>query len=110
MSKEEPYELDIPEGVVEAEQSVELIRAWVSDGALRVSLNADAFGDRVGDWGRLLAEIADHIGRAAALQGYMSHGEAEAAVRQAFSATGVIQPGESATRTSEGRIAGRQRH
>ena len=36
-------ELDIPDGVPEAEEAVELIRAWVADGALVVTLNGEAF-------------------------------------------------------------------
>lgn len=101
---EAPFELEIPDGVGEAGQSVEVIRAWIADGALMVSLNADAFGDRVGDWGRLLSEIAEHVAKAAALQGHMSEGDAEAAIRQTFSASAVVQPGQPRTRTSEGRI------
>ncbi|MEQ1717513.1 MAG: DUF5076 domain-containing protein [Hyphomicrobium sp.] len=107
--KEPPKELDIPDGVGEAAQSIELIRAWIADGALMVSLNADAFGDRVSDWGRLLSEIAEHVAKAAALQGHMSEGEAEAAVRQTFSAAGIVTQGQPRTRTSEGKIR-RTRH
>lgn len=103
-AKEPPVELDMPDGVREAEQSVELIRAFVADGTLMVSLNADAFGDRVSDWGRLLSEIAEHVAKAAALQGHMSEGEAEASIRQTFSASAVIQPGQPRTRAAEGRI------
>ena len=110
MSKEPPLELDIPDGVPAAREAVELLRAWVADGALMVSLNAEAFGDRVADWGRLLSEIAEHCGRAAALQGHMSQGEAEAAVRQAFTAAGLVQPGAQPARTSEGKIRGRRQH
>jgi hypothetical protein len=103
-AKEPLVELDIPDGVAAADQSVELIRAWIADGALMVSLNADAFGDHVSDWGRLLSEVAEHIAKAAALQGYMSEGEAEAAVRQTFSASALVQPGQPRTRTSEGKL------
>lgn len=79
-------ELDIPEGVSEAEQAVELIRAWVADGTLLVGLNSDAFGDRLSEWGRLLGQIAHHIGRASALQGHGSEHEALQAIRQGFEA------------------------
>jgi hypothetical protein len=106
---EAPVELEIPDGVAEASQSVELIRAWVCDGALRVSLNADAFGDRVSDWGRLLSEIAEHVAKASALQGHMGEGEAEAAIRQTFSASGVVTSSQMRTRTSEGKLR-RTRH
>ncbi len=109
LPNEAPAELEIPDGVAEASQSVELIRAWVCDGALRVSLNADAFGDRVSDWGRLLSEIAEHIAKASALQGHMGEGEAEAAIRQTFSAAGVVTQGQMRTRASEGKLR-RTRH
>lgn len=103
-AKEPPVELEMPDGVADASQSVELIRAFVADGALMVSLNADAFGDRVSDWGRLLSEIAEHIAKAAALQGVMTEGDAEAIIRQTFSASAVIQPGQARTRAAEGKI------
>ncbi|HMN37807.1 MAG TPA: DUF5076 domain-containing protein [Hyphomicrobium sp.] len=103
-SKEPPVELDVPEGIEEAEQSVELVRAWIADGALMVSLNADAFGERVSDWGRLLSEITEHVAKATALQGYMSEAEAEAAIRQTYTASGLVQGSQSRTRSAEGRI------
>ena len=49
-------ELDVPEGVPEAEQAVELIRAWVADGALVVALNGEAFGSQLEEWGRSCAD------------------------------------------------------
>lgn len=108
-AKEPPLELEMPDGVAEAGQSVELMRAWVADGALLVSLNADAFGDRVQDWGRLLSEVAEHAAKAAALQGIMSQGEAEAAIRQAFTASGLVTTEHPRNRASEGKIR-RTRH
>lgn len=99
-----PQELDLPDGLDEAEQSVELIRAFIADGALRVALNADAFGDRVSDWGRLLSEIAEHLAKAAARQGHMSESEAEAAIRQTFTASGLISPSNPRARVAEGKI------
>lgn len=110
MNEEPLLELDIPDGAAAADEAVEVLRAWVADGALMVSLNADAFGDRVANWGRLLSEIAEHCGRAAALQGHMSQGEAEAAIRQAFTAAALVQAGAKPTRTSEGKIRGRRKH
>ncbi len=83
----EPDELEIPDGVPKADQAVEVLRAWIADGALMVSLNADAFGDRVGDWGRLLGEISHHVARAATLQGHMANHEALQAIRAGFEDT-----------------------
>ncbi len=53
MEEELPIELEPPDGVEEAETAVEVLRAWIGDGALLVSLNSSAFGDHVEDWGRL---------------------------------------------------------
>lgn len=108
-AKEPPVELELPDGVVQAEQSVELIRAFIADGALMVSLNADAFGDRVQDWGRLLSEIAEHIAKAAALQGFATEGEAEAVIRQTFTASALVTPQQPRTHSSEGKVR-RTRH
>ena len=84
MSKNEPIELEMPDGVGEADQAIELIRAWIADGSLMVSLNADAFGDRVGDWGRLLAEIGHHVAKAAVLEGNMEPHDALKALSEGF--------------------------
>jgi hypothetical protein len=83
---DQPAELDIPDGVPEAEQAVELIRAWVADGALMVTLNGEALGDRLQDWGRLLAQIGHHVARASSLNGQMKEHESLAAIRRGFDA------------------------
>jgi hypothetical protein len=87
MEEELGLELDPPDGVEDAETAVEVLRAWIGDGALLVSLNASAFDDHVRDWGRLLAEIGHHVAKAAELNGYMSEDEARGALRQAFVAS-----------------------
>jgi hypothetical protein len=105
MVKEPPVELDPPDGVDEADEAVELMRAWICDGALLVALNSSAFGDHVADWGRLLAEVGHHIAKAAALNGYMPEADAQATLRDAFVADfGAMSPGAS------GRLKGRQEH
>lgn len=38
----------------------ELVRAWVSQGSLHVSLRPDAFDDAIA-WGILLADLARHV-------------------------------------------------
>jgi hypothetical protein len=108
--KEPPIELEIPGDVPKADQAVELIRAWIADGSLMVSLNAEAFGDRVGDWGRLLSEVSAHIAKAAALQGHMSETEAEAVVRKAFTTAGIVVAGSPQSSGAEGQIRGRTKH
>ncbi len=103
--EELPIELEPPDGVEQAETAVEVLRAWIGDGALLVSLNSSAFGDQVEDWGRLLAEIGHHVAKSAALNGYMQEDEAQAALREAF--TGSFEttaPGMS------GKLKGRTEH
>ncbi len=80
-------ELDVPEGVPEAEQAVELIRAWVADGALVLTLNGEAFGSRLEEWGRLLAQIGYHVARAASLSGEAAEQRSIDAVRKGFDAS-----------------------
>lgn len=105
MEEELLLELDPPDGVEEAESAVEVLRAWIGDGALLVSLNSSAFGDQVEDWGRLLAEIGHHVAKAASLNGYMQEGEAKAALRDAFTTSYDTDFGETS-----GRIKGQTRH
>ena len=71
-------ELDIPDGLGEAERAVEVFRAWVADGALHVIFKPGTFAD-VADWGRLLADCARHLATAAALDGQM---DADTALRR----------------------------
>jgi hypothetical protein len=105
MDTDDRLELDPPDGIEDAAQAVELLRAWIGDGALLVALNSAAFGDHLGDWGRLLAEMGHHIAKAAALNGYMQEEAALAALREAFIASfGATSPGAS------GRVRGRQEH
>ena len=109
MSKQSPHkepdELDIPDGVPAATEAVELLRAWIADGSMMLSLNADAFGDRVIDWGRLLAEIGHHVARSAHLQGHMKEHEALQALQQGFDTTlRANQP------TMSGKVRGRVNH
>jgi Domain of unknown function (DUF5076) len=80
-------ELDVPEGVPEAQQAVELIRAWVADGALVVTLNGEAFGSQLEEWGRLLAQIGHHVAHAASQNGDVGEQRSIAAVRKGFDAS-----------------------
>jgi hypothetical protein len=105
MEEELPIELEPPDGVEEAESAVEVLLAWIGDGALLVSLNSSAFGDHVADWGRLLAEIGHHVAKSAALNGYMPEEEAQAALREAF--TGSF---EETSANMSGRLKGRTEH
>lgn len=103
--KEDPVELDIPDAVPDARQAVEIMRTWIADGAMMLSLNSDAFGDRVVDWGRILGEIAHHVARAAKLNGQMDEHEALQAVRRGFDAAM-----QSSQPTMSGSVRGRVNH
>ncbi len=94
-----------PDGVPEAEQAVELIRAWVADGALVVTLNGEALADGLQDWGRLLAQIGHHVARASSLNGQMTERKSLAALRKGFDAMlAVNEP------TLSGKVRGRVTH
>lgn len=105
MDPNEHLELDPPDGIDTVDEAVELLRAWVGDGHLLVSLNASAFGDNVADWGRLLAGIGQHIAKAAVLNGYMREDEAQALLLKAFLAASSSLPPDAA-----GRLKNRQDH
>ncbi len=106
MEEEElPIELEPPDGVEEAETAIEVLRAWIGDGALLVSLNSSAFADHMEDWGRLLAEIGHHVAKSAALNGYMQEDEAQDALREAFTSSF-----ETAAPSMSGKLKGRTEH
>ena len=105
MTKPPPMELDIPDGIGSADRSVEILRAWIADGSLMLSLSADAFGDRTEDWGRLLAEIGHHIAKATELDGQKAYLEALQALQSGFDRNiSQNQP------TMEGKVRGRTKH
>ncbi len=98
-------ELDVPDTAQAAAQAVEIIRAFIADGSLAVSINPSPFGDQIQDWGRVLAQLAHHAARAAALNGAMTEHEALGAIRQGFEHTF-----SSAQPTMSGTVQGRVRH
>lgn len=102
---ERPLELEIPEGVPEAQQAMELIRAWVADGSLMVTLNGEAFGDKLQEWGRLLAQIGHHVAHASALNGQIDEGRSLAEIRKGFDT--IIPANE---RTFTGKVGRRVTH
>lgn len=98
-------ELDLPDGVREADDALEILRAWIADGALHVTFDPETFRDNVGEWGRLLSDIAQHVSHAVELDGQMARHEAMSQIHQAFDAgmaTNAV--------TMQGRIKGRTEH
>ena len=105
MEDELPEELDLPDGVRESEDAVEVMRAWVGDGALHVIFDPETFQHDVSEWGRLLSDVAHHISNAVELDGQMDRLDALAAIRQAFDA-GI----SSENLVMSGKIKGRTEH
>jgi hypothetical protein len=91
MTDEPLQELEVPEGVLDAESAVEVLRAWVADGALHVVFEPGTFG-QISEWGRLLAEVSHHIASGVALEGHLSANEALTAIHEAYE-RGVLAPG-----------------
>ena len=102
---EDPVELEIPEGVGDAEQAVEVFSAWVADGALHVIFDPETFGPNVSEWGRLLADASQHIAAAVAMQGHLSQHEALSAIHEAYD-RGLLEH----KNTRSGKLKGRTSH
>lgn len=109
MNDEAPEELDIPDGVDEAEHAVEVLRAWVADGRLHVALAPEAFRHDVSEWGRLLAEIAHHVANAVSLDGQMEHHDAMQAIDVAFDRRRLHGRSDT-TQTRSGKLKGSTKH
>lgn len=105
MSDFENNELEIPDGVHDADLAVEVLRAWIADGSLHLIFDPDTFAEDFREWGRLLSEISHHVADAAALEGYLGKDEALAAIREGFE-QGMVRPSEP----RDGQIRGRSTH
>ncbi|MCB1506015.1 MAG: DUF5076 domain-containing protein [Hyphomicrobiaceae bacterium] len=103
---DELEELELPDGVHDAETALEVLRAWIADGGLHVIFNPETFTHDVSEWGRLLGDIAQHIAHAVELDGQMGRDDALAAMTEAF------HRGVDSTDSSKmsGRIKGRVEH
>jgi len=98
-------ELEIPDGVAEADEYQEIMRVWVSDGVLRVVFDPDTFQHDVSEWGRVLSDIVQNLALAVELDGQMDRNEALEKIREGFE----IGLG-SQTETLTGAIKGRTTH
>ena len=103
---EAPEELELPDGVHDAEMATEVLRAWIADGGLHVIFNPETFSHDVSEWGRMLGDIVQHIARAVELDGQLSRDEALAAMVDAFQ-RGI---GQTESENMTGRIKGRVEH
>jgi hypothetical protein len=105
VSGESHHELDPPDGVHDAEEADEVLRAWIADGQLHVVFGADTFGHDTSEWGRMLGDIGRHIANAVELDREMSFDEALSAIRQGFD----VNLG-SPVPSMEGKSKGRTEH
>ena len=105
MSDETEHELDVPDGITDAETAIEVLRAWIADGALHVIFDPNTFAEDFSEWGRLLSEISHHIAQAAAMEGGINEEDALAAIRD-----GYINGLETWEGMREGQIRGRTTH
>jgi Domain of unknown function (DUF5076) len=105
MASDEHQELEIPDGIGEADVAIEVLRAWVADGALHVIFDPETFRDSPGEWGRMLADISGHIANAIAMQGNLTAAEAAQAISEAYD-HGLVAQGRQRT----GKLKGRTKH
>ena len=103
--KSPPVELNPPADALEAKAAFEVLRAWIADGRLHVTFQADTFSHDVTEWGRMLADIGHHIARGVSLAGLLTEKEALTGISEAFD-RGV----NGASTVTGGRVLGRTKH
>ena len=74
MAAAKPKELAVPFAAHEAKEASELLRAWIVDNGLHVSLQRGFDDPAV--WGVLLTDVARHVARAYEKEGLCSADEA----------------------------------
>jgi Domain of unknown function (DUF5076) len=104
MADDTVHELAVPETVHEAGEAVEVFRAFVADGNLVVTFDPMTFRGSIGEWGRLLADAAQHIAHAIALEGEASEAAALAEIVAGFEQ--AIAGADPATRS--GHVTGKR--
>lgn len=105
MTDERVQELDIPDGALSAKDAIEVLRAFIGDGALHVIFDPETFRHDVSEWGRLLSDVAHHVAKAVAMDGQMSESQALQALHAAFERGVGVNPV-----TVTGAIKGRVKH
>ncbi|TCR85407.1 DUF5076 domain-containing protein [Rhizobium sp. BK376] len=75
--------LNVPNEVLEMEDADEIVRVWIGEGDSVVTLH-DLFGDDLGAWGMVIADIAVHIARMRSLNGAISEIETLKAIEQGY--------------------------
>jgi hypothetical protein len=62
--------LSPPDDVIDNDGAVEVLRGWIVEGDLQVSLAFEAFGNHPEIWGQLLAETVSHLADAMSAEKY----------------------------------------
>jgi hypothetical protein len=76
-------ELSKPPDAIEAEEAVEVLRAWIVNQTLQVSLRPTIWTDG-SEWGILLADVAQHVADAMAKELGKDFTSTVARIRQRF--------------------------
>ncbi len=82
-------ELLIPDAARRDESSVEMIRVWIAERGLHASLKVGRYEDRpdiqeARAWGRILADVAQHVADALMTRQGMNRDAAITAIKAAF--------------------------
>jgi hypothetical protein len=68
-------ELSYPPNAQQDEESVEVLRAWIVQGGLEIAIHPSDWAVQPEEWGRLLADAAEHMADAIAKEGGKSRNE-----------------------------------
>ena len=88
-------ELPKPPETQTAAEAMEVIRAWIVDGALHVSLMPTAFEEKE-VWGILLADVTNHVANALADATGLDRGKTVAAIAKLYNSE-LAQPTDEPT-------------
>ena len=80
----EPKELAVPFSALQSDSATEVLRAWIVDNGLHVSLQRGFDDPAV--WGVLLTDIARHVARVYETEGFGSQREALSKIRSTLDA------------------------
>jgi hypothetical protein len=76
--------LPTPPNAEKDEESAEVLRAWIIDGGLEISIHPSHWEHQPDQWGRLLADAAEHMADGIAKEHGKSRTEVFNAIRKAL--------------------------
>jgi hypothetical protein len=82
MSNDVLNELPIPQGVLQHEQGLELLRVWAAGGRQHVAISVNVWDDPAA-WGLMLVDLAKHIAKS---HTDLDYEEALSLIKKAFDA------------------------